>query len=283
VTIAELTPAADTVRRQELAAFLRSRRERITPEQVGLPIAGRRRTPGLRREEVAQLAGVGVTWYTWLEQGRDIRASEQVLAAVAGTLRLDRHERGHLFTLAGVAEPPAELECRAVPDGVVAMMEQLNPFPAAVYNVRTDVLAHNRAYQWLFDIESVPLADRNATLLRYTNPEWQERLPDWSDGMARSAGALRAAMAEHVDDPGLKELVARLRRESPEFDREWDQHEVRPLASLTKRVRHPQAGLLTFECTHLWLGRRSESRLTTMVPVDDHTRAALESAGSAGR
>src|ERR1044072_955029 len=104
------TAVESELRRQELARFLRSRRERITPEQLGLPIAGRRRTPGLRREEVAQLAGVGVTWYTWLEQGRDIRASEQGLAGGAGTLRLDRHERGPLFTLAGVAEPPAELE-----------------------------------------------------------------------------------------------------------------------------------------------------------------------------
>ncbi|MGI5129284.1 helix-turn-helix transcriptional regulator [Pseudonocardia sp. CA-107938] len=274
--IAELTPAADEERRRELAGFLRSRRERITPEQVGLPVTGRRRTPGLRREEVAQLAGVGVTWYTWLEQGRDIRASEQVLAAIAGTLRLDLHERGHLFALAGVPEPPAELNCRAVPPGVLAMMERLHPFPAAVYNARTDVLAHNRAYQWLFDIESVPFADRNATLLRYTNPAWQARLPDWlSDGMSRSAGALRAAMAEHVDDPGLKDLVARLRRESPEFDREWRRHEVQPITGLVKRVLHPEAGMLLFDCTHLWLGRRSENRLSTMVPADDATRAVM--------
>jgi len=101
-----MTTAVESgLRRQELARFLRSRRERITPEQVGLPIVGRRRTPGLRREEVAQLAGVGVTWYTWLEQGRDINASEQVLQAIARTLRLDPHEHVHLFRLAGAPEP----------------------------------------------------------------------------------------------------------------------------------------------------------------------------------
>src|SRR5690242_10576547 len=93
--------AVDT-RRQELAAFVRSRRERLRPEQVGLPRSRRRRTPGLRREEVAQLAGVGVTWYTWLEQGRDINPSSDVLEAIARTLRFDAHERSHLFTLAGV-------------------------------------------------------------------------------------------------------------------------------------------------------------------------------------
>src|SRR5947199_5879920 len=130
----------DAVRRGELAAFLRSRRERITPDQVGLPPGGRRRTPGLRREEVAQLAGVGVTWYTWLEQGRDIHASEQVLDAIANTLRLDPNERSHLFTLAGLPEAPGLRECRAVPEPVHVMLRQLEPFPACVQNARTDIL-----------------------------------------------------------------------------------------------------------------------------------------------
>src|SRR5579871_3321254 len=98
-------PAPAKVRRAELATFLRSRRERLAPQDVGLPPGGRRRTPGLRREEVAQLAGVGVTWYTWLEQGRDINASEQVLDAISRTLLLDPHERAHLFTLAGTVAP----------------------------------------------------------------------------------------------------------------------------------------------------------------------------------
>jgi hypothetical protein len=128
------------------------------------------------------------------------------------------------------------------------------------------------------DIESVPYADRNATLLRYTNPTWQERLPDWSDGMARSAGALRAAMAEHVGDPGWKELIGRLRRESPEFEREWNRHEVQPVVGRPTRVHHPEAGELLFNCTQLWFGRRSETRLATMVPADDATRRALDAA-----
>src|SRR5882757_10002649 len=104
----------NAVRRQELAGFLRSRRERITPEQVGLPLVGRRRTPGLRREEVAQLAGVGVTWYTWLEQGRDINASDQVLLAISRTLRLDPHERAHLYRLAGAPVPDKEKDCQVI-------------------------------------------------------------------------------------------------------------------------------------------------------------------------
>src|SRR5918996_2064822 len=115
-----LATLPDAIRRREMAAFLRSRRERLTPHQMELPITGRRRTPGLRREEVAQLAGVGVTWYTWLEQGRDIRPSEQVLGAVARTLQLDPYESAHLFTLAGLPARPSQKDCNAVPPGAAA-------------------------------------------------------------------------------------------------------------------------------------------------------------------
>lgn len=259
------------VRRRELAAFLRSRRERITPEQVGLPELGRRRTPGLRREEVAQLAGVGVTWYTWLEQGRDINASEQVLDAIARTLRLDVHEITHLYALAGAAEPvTAEKESTAVPAEVHAIMAKLDPYPAAVYNSRSDILAFNRAYNCLFDVESVPIEDRNAMLLCFTNPAWQARLPDWSGGMHRSVAQFRASMADHVADPCWKLLVKRLRAESSVFDALWDEHDVQPMRNLRKRVLHP-LGEMTFDCTHLWFGRRSEIRLTTFTPADEIT------------
>src|SRR5689334_25405261 len=129
---------SDEVRRRALAAFLRSRRERITPEEVGLPAGGRRRTPGLRREEVAQLAGVGITWYTWLEQGRDINVSEQVLEAISRVLMLDGHERSHLFTLAGAALPDIESETSGLPDQIQLTLDGL-PFPASVTNGRYDV------------------------------------------------------------------------------------------------------------------------------------------------
>src|SRR5579875_217676 len=129
----------DELRRRELAEFLRSRRERIAPQQVGVPLNGRRRTPGLRREEVAQLSGVGVTWYTWLEQGRDIKVSEQVLTAVARTLQLDRDERAHLFTLAGAADQGIVAECNAVPAQLRAVLARLDPYPACVQNGKYDL------------------------------------------------------------------------------------------------------------------------------------------------
>src|SRR5882724_3973689 len=184
--------ATREIRRHELASFLRSRRERITPDQVGLPPGGRRRTPGLRREEVAQLAGVGVTWYTWLEQGRDINASEQVLVAIAGTLRLDPHERAHLFLMAGAPMPVPDTECRAITPAMRAMLAKLDPYPAVVYSARTDILAYNRAYNWLFDVDSLRFEERNSMLLCFTNPRWQARLPDWEDGLPRSVAQFRA-------------------------------------------------------------------------------------------
>lgn len=267
--------SADEIRRAELAAFLRSRRERISPEQVGLPAGGRRRTPGLRREEVAQLAGVGVTWYTWLEQGRDIHASEQVLIAIARTLQLDQHERSHLFTLAGAPEPPMEKDCKVVTPQIRAILDQLEPFPAAVQNARTDILAYNRTYDWLMDVGSVPVEERNSMLLAFTNPRWRARLRDWEDGLPRSVAQFRASMAEHVAEPGWKALVKRLRRESPEFEAIWNQHDVQPMRNLTKCFVHPEAGLLSFDYTHLWFGRRSEVRLTTYTPADSETAAKL--------
>src|SRR6201999_1820120 len=127
-------PKATAARRTELAAFLRSRRERISPEDVGLPPGTRRRTAGLRREELAQLAGVGVTWYTWLEQGRDINVSTQVIEAVCRALLLDPSERAHVMTLAGVDDHPIVTECRSLSPSVQIMLDQLSPFPAAVSN-----------------------------------------------------------------------------------------------------------------------------------------------------
>ena len=139
--------ASTVLRRNELAAFLRSRRERITPEDVGLPGGHRRRTAGLRREEVAQLAGVGVTWYTWLEQGRPIRASVQVLEAVARTLRLDAVERQHLFRLAEAPDTATAGDGGPrLPPQIQAILDGLNPMPASVVTERFDILAWNAAY-----------------------------------------------------------------------------------------------------------------------------------------
>ena len=171
-SVAPIGRAADRRgRRQELAGFLRSRRERIAPEQVGLPPASRRRTPGLRREEVATLAGVGVTWYTWLEQGRDINASPQVLDAVARTLLLDPHERDHLFRLADAPDSTGQSECKTLPPTAQLLLDQLEPFPACIRNARYDVLAFNQAYEELLGpLSDLPFEERNSLWRMFTNP-----------------------------------------------------------------------------------------------------------------
>src|SRR5499426_1382309 len=172
-----VTAANGQHRRAELAAFLRSRRERISPEQAGLPPGTRRRTPGLRREEVAQLAGVGVTWYTWLEQGRQINASAQVLNAVARTLLLDPAEREHLFRLADVPDAASAAGtggagCEQVPADVQQILDALVPLPASVLNERFDLLAWNAAYEvlWPTVVGREP-GERNVLWLNFLHAE----------------------------------------------------------------------------------------------------------------
>jgi len=263
-------------RRHELAGFLRSRRERIAPEQVGLPPAARRRTPGLRREEVATLAGVGVTWYTWLEQGRDINASPQVLDAVARTLLLDPHERAHLFRLADTADGQAEAECKALPPTAQLLLDQLEPFPACIRNGRYDILAWNPAYESLMgDLSGVPFDERNSLWRVFTSERCRACILDWEEGTRRMVAEYRAAMAEHLAEPAWKCLVSRLSKVSPEFAELWERHEVASPENLTKRFLHPDVGLLKLNYTHLWLGQRLGTRMTTYTPADEQTLERL--------
>jgi transcriptional regulator with XRE-family HTH domain len=264
-------------RRRELGAFLRSRRERLRPEQVGLLSSRRRRTPGLRREEVAQLAGVGVTWYTWLEQGRDIHPSAQVLDAVARTLQLDSHEHAHLFTLAGVATTTIADQCLGLCSTVQPLIDQLGPLPAVVVNARLDLLAYNRAYASFFPaLESIASEGRNILWLTFTHPEWRAAIVDRDDVLGRMVAEYRGAMAEHLDDPAWKTLVTRLHRASPEFAAVWERHDVVGVESRTKRARHPEVGHLRLIYTNLWLGQGLGTRIVAFTPADARSRAKLE-------
>ncbi len=263
-------------RRTELAAFLRSRRERIRPEDVGLPPGLRRRTPGLRREEVAQLAGVGVTWYTWLEQGRDINVSTQVLDAIARTLRLDRTERAHLYTLAGISTGPTATECSALSPATRTMLHQLDPYPALVLTSRFDVLAYNQAYRHLvLDLDEVPLADRNLLVLAFTYPGWVSAFTDSCDPAALLVAGFRAAMAEHLGEQHWTDLADLLRTESARFAELWDRHEVAGPSNRVKVVDSPRAGRLRLEPVNLWLSPDSARRLLCYTPSDDETAARL--------
>ncbi|MEU9985246.1 helix-turn-helix transcriptional regulator [Streptomyces sp. NPDC048045] len=280
-TMAQETAAPATrgseIRRHELAAFLRSRRERITPEQVGLPRGVRRRTPGLRREEVAQLSAVGVTWYTWLEQARNIQVSVQVLDALARTLMLDASERAHLFRLAGAADPTPAASCPSVTPALREMLRGLEPIPACIQNSRYDILAYNRTYARLLgDLESVPPEDRNCMLLVHTNSEWRAAIVHLEDSMRLMAARLRASMAGHLGEPAWKMLLRRLEAESPEFRENWERHEVVGNRTKIKEFLNPYVGHLTVEHTDLWLGPEAGARMVTYTPKNEETRRRLE-------
>jgi transcriptional regulator with XRE-family HTH domain len=263
--------------RAELAAFLRSRRERLRPEDVGLPRGPRRRTAGLRREEVALLAGIGVSWYTWLEQGRDIRTSAQVLDAVARALRLNPVERAHVFILAKMADPVAPETTGDLPDELRAMVHAL-PHPACALGPRWDILAYNSAEAALMgDYGRLPPERRNLLWLLFTEPAWRTLLTDWDNDTRRVVAQFRAAMADldKLADPSWRELVGALSARSREFRDMWARHEITGPATRTKRYLHPAAGPLTLTATHLAPPDHPGIRLIVYNPADDATAEAL--------
>ncbi|MEU6032751.1 helix-turn-helix transcriptional regulator [Streptomyces tauricus] len=265
------------IRRHELAAFLRHRREHITPEQVGLPRGRRRRTPGLRREEVAQLSSVGVTWYTWLEQARDIQVSVQVLDALARTLMLDSNERAHLFQLAAAVDPTPASRCPTITPALLQTLEQLEPLPACIQNSRYDVLAYNRTYGLLLcDLDEVPPEDRNCMLLVTTNEQWRSSIVLLDETVRLMAAKFRGSMAGHLADPAWKMLLKRLCAESEEFREVWERHEVVGARSKTKLFDNRYVGRLTLVHTDLWLGPGEGPRMVTYAAADEESRGRLE-------
>jgi transcriptional regulator with XRE-family HTH domain len=274
-----IAPADGGTRRSELAAFLRSRRERITPEDAGLAPGMRRRTAGLRREEVAQLSGVGVTWYTWLEQGRPINASTQVLDAVARTLRLDQPEREHLYRLAEVPEaaPAPEADRLGVPE-IQQILDGLTTLPATVVNERFDLLAWNAAFAALFPtVVTVPRADRNTLWLCFTHSPCCHPYLNRADQLGRMVAQLRAAHGRHVGEPAWTGFVRRLQAASPEFSRMWAQHEVASPASYLKIFRHPANQRLSMTTNSLAVLAAPGTRMVIYTPADDATRRAVAS------
>jgi transcriptional regulator with XRE-family HTH domain len=237
-------------RRSELAAFLRSRRARLRPCDVGLPEFGHRRTPGLRRQEVAQLAGMSVDYYIRLEQGRGSRPSHQVLSALARALLLSTDERGYLFHVAGQTPPPTAGRDRAVPTAIRHLLATLTLTPAYVLDAAYDVLAWNQlATHFITDLSAVAPNERN--IIR-----WMFRLPDddphWTEGQrdfARASVAdLRAAYARYPGDRGIGALVTELAGLSPHFAAMWAEQDVAVRRQIVKRIKHPLAGPIEFEC-----------------------------------
>ena len=276
-----VTTANGQPRRAEVAAFLRSRRERISPEQAGLPPGSRRRTPGLRREEVAQLSGVGVTWYTWLEQGRQINASPQVLGAVARTLLLDQAEREHLFRLADLPDAAAAAGgtpagCEQVPPEVREIIDALAPMPACVLNDRFDLLAWNASYQALWPgVTGAAPGERNILWQLFTLPECCHPYVNRHEQFAMLVAQLRGAYGRHLGEPAWTGFVRRLSVVSPTFARLWDEHDVASPATYLKLFRHPAYPKLALTTTSLAVQAVPGTRMVVYRPADEVTRAAI--------
>ncbi|WP_067500721.1 helix-turn-helix transcriptional regulator [Actinoplanes sp. TFC3] len=244
----------------ELAAFLRSRRERLTPADAGLPMTGRRRTPGLRREEVAMLAGVSATWYTYLEQGRDVRPSEQVLNAIAGTLQLSGPERDHLQQLAGTTTPPPMQE--TADPGVAALPSLLGENPAYVTGATFDLLACNDAVT-----ELLAGLHTGANLARwmFTHPGAKQVLVDWEPVAQSLLARLRATA---VRDKGVfSRLIEDLHAASPEVRQWWPRYDIATARSGTKRLRHPRRGVITFQYTSLLVADHPDETVVIYTPA----------------
>ena len=263
-------------RRQALADFLRTRRARLAPADVGLPPGLRRRTPGLRREEVAQLAHMGTSWYVWLEQGRDVHPSLQVLECLAQALRLTLNERRHLFLLAGQPLPPhvSPAEESANP-ALQQVLDDLNPTPAYALGRRWDYLAWNKAADALFAIsEASSQYARNLVWRLFTSPTMRER-PNWEQIARSTLAEFRAANARYPGDRSFEELIEDLKQVSPEFCRWWPHHDVRSALDGHKPIEHPVLGHLEFEHITLQVLSEPDVRIAIYTPLAE-TRAKLE-------
>jgi transcriptional regulator with XRE-family HTH domain len=273
-------PGIATTTRAELSDFLKSRRARISPTTVGLPNGRRRRTPGLRREEVADLAGVGLTWYTWLEQGRDIRVSPEVLSAIARALQLEPAERTHLFRLAGQAPPAPEPDSASISPRLRRVLDAWDPFPAHVAARRRDLLAWNRASETINEWSQLPEDRRNLLWFMFMVPSTRRLLLDWEKEAPLSVAALRAEAGRDLSEPDYQELITRLVEGSPDFAAMWARQDVRGRQEGMKRFQHPELGRLDLEFTSFQVAEQPSLRLYLYTPADRRTERKLQEAAS---
>ncbi|MFJ7288446.1 helix-turn-helix transcriptional regulator [Curtobacterium sp. NPDC098951] len=252
--------------RRELGAFLRALRERASPSDVGLPGSSRRRTPGLRREEVAMLAGISPTWYTFLEQGRDVRPSQQVLHALALALGLADAERAHLFAIAADA-PPSTLPDQVSDPEVARVVDLLDPAPAYVTGATFDVLAWNTAAADLF--RSALTHDGHPNLVRWVflAPDAREVLPDWTEVAQGLLARLRSRAGRNPGSPAYRDLEADLRRASTEADRWWPRYDVGSERAGIKRVRLADGRVQRLAHTSFEVADRPGQTMTVYRPL----------------
>lgn len=259
-------PAPDTARRKAMGDFLRSARARVQPDMVGLPAGTRRRTPGLRREEVAQLCDISTTWYTWIEQGRPVTVSPAVLARLASVLRLQRAERHYLFELADCTDPE---HGGAGDDSLPPVLADcVHSITAAAYIMDRcwNVMSWNAPFLYLFD--GWPQRDEKPNMLRYIflDPAARSLVVDWEERASRVVAEFRADVAAHAGDADVSELVQELQRESPVFAHWWTRHTVVDRAGGVRDFHHPKEGRLSYQQITFRLAVRPDCKLVMLLP-----------------
>ncbi len=271
--MAEDAPKSHRLR--ELREFLMSRRARVTPAQAGLPDGGaRRRTPGLRREEVAVLAGVGASWYQWLEQGRDISVSPQVLDSVARVLRLSNAERRHLYVLAGLNPPAPEVapEKRDMCDGLRRLIDTWMPYPAHIMDMYYNCVMYNDAAAMVLGMR--PDITQNCVVDFFTDPLYRSRAKSWERNARTVVAQFRAASSARPEDEGFQELLAELKGASPEFAVMWAERDIEDAGQIRKELDHPVVGLLVVESTAMKVPARPDLTIVLHTPLDEAGTAA---------
>jgi transcriptional regulator with XRE-family HTH domain len=265
--------------RQELREFLQARRASLKPQDVGIQDTGRRRAPGLRREEVASLAGVGLTWYTWLEQGRDIRVSEDMLERVARGLKLSPHDTAYLFSLAGRHPPEQRAAVVKIHPAIQLVLDGFEAGPGFVLNARMDAVAHNRLADAIYRFEDFDGAlARNMVWRLFMDPRRRRLYLDWNDFAIFGVGFLRGNYATRIGDSDFESLLHALRGSSADFERLWKDSGRRGTSSLAPsevRFRVPGRGILRFFSVRFILPSCPDHVIVLLPPADKKTSQAM--------
>jgi transcriptional regulator with XRE-family HTH domain len=255
----------------ELGDFLKTRRKKLLPYQVGLPEGVRRRTPGLRREEVASLAGIGVTWYTWLEQGRAIRISEAVIESLSRALMLEREEIIHFYALAKVVPPeyiPTSTD--TINPILQHLLDSMECSPAFVLNSRWNIIAWNKAACAVFaDFSIMENCDRNLIWLMFTSESYKKLFPDWEIHARGMLARFRSSLGNFIEDPWILQFVEKVKLHSVEFDELWPRHEIEDENEMYKKIDNPIVGRLNFEYSSFQILDNHNFKLLVNTPAPD--------------
>ncbi|EFE98227.1 helix-turn-helix transcriptional regulator [Serratia odorifera] len=249
-----------------LGAFLRAHRERVTPEMIGLPSSPRRRTSGLRREELAQVSGISATWYTWIEQGRDVSISPFTLARIAKALKLGYAERHYLFTLARVADPEQERQQDSVNDAVLHSVHQVN-VPCYLLDITWNVLAWNQPAQALFSGWLGQAKTPNLLHFMFFHPLAKTLVSDWHHRARRVVAEFRAETSHHQATDPMRAFVRNMTRNSDDFNHWWQQHDVMAREGGERLFEHPQQGRLYYQQVTFNPAENNVLKLVMLLPL----------------